>query len=74
MLCDPGVSPADGLGGVDQKCHDVHVANLGKRALVELGAKRVLRLVQARCIDDDDLAALAIDHGPHAATRSLRDG
>ena len=71
-LGDPGVSPADGLGGIDQKRDDVHVVELKQGALVKLGAQAVLGLVNTRGIDEDQLVAGAIDHGAHTATSRLR--
>ena len=36
-LGNPGVSPADGFGGVDQKRDDIDIVQFVQRALVELG-------------------------------------
>ena len=70
-LGNPGVSPADGLGGIDQKRDDVHVVELKQGALVKLGAQAVLGLVDARGIDKDQLVAGAIDDGTHATAGRL---
>ena len=74
MACDPGVTPADGLGGVDEEGDAVDVGELAQGGAVELLAKGVLGLVEARGVDDDELRVGGVDDGAHAAARRLRDG
>ena len=71
---NPLVAATDGLRGVDEQRHDVHVGELGQGALVELAAERVLGLVQARRVDEYDLAPLAVEDAAHAPPRGLRHG
>ena len=73
MLCDPLVSPADRTRRIDQEGHDIHIGKLCQGDLVELLAEGILRLVEARGIDDDELAAGAVDDSTHALPRRLGD-
>lgn len=70
-LGNPGVSPADGFGGVDQKRDDVYVIELKQGALVELGSQAVLGLVDTRSVNEDQLVTGAVDHGAHTAAGRL---
>ena len=70
-LGNPGVSPADGLGGINQKRDDVNVIELEQGAFVELGAQTVLGLMDTRGIDKDQLVAGTVNHGAHAAASRL---
>ena len=70
-LGNPGVSPADGLGGINQKRDDIDIVQLEQRALVELGAQTVFGLMNTRGIDKDQLVAGAVNHGAHAAAGRL---
>ena len=70
-LGNPGVSPADGLGGINQKRDDIDIVQLEQRALVELGPQAVLGLVDTRGIDKDQLVAGTVDDGAHAAAGRL---
>ena len=70
-LGNPGVSPADRFGGINQKRNDVNVVELEQGAFVELGAQTVLGLMNTRRIDKDQLEARAVNHGAHAATSRL---
>ena len=71
-LGNPCVSPADGLGCIDQKRDDVNVVELEQRTLVELGTQTVLGLVNTRGVNKDQLVAGAVDDGAHAAASRLR--
>ena len=68
---NPGVSPADRLGGINQKRDDIDIVQLEQRALVELGPQTVLGLVDTRGIDKDQLVAGTVDDGTHAAAGRL---
>ena len=70
-LGNPGVSPADRFGGINQKRDNIDIVQLEQRALVELGAQAVLGLVDTRGIDKDQLVAGAVDDGAHAAAGRL---
>ena len=70
----PGVARANRLGGVNEEGHHVGVGELGQRGLVELTSQGVLGLVEARRVDDDELARLGVDDGAHATARGLGDG
>ena len=52
-LGNPSVSPADRLGGINQKRDDIDIVQLEQRALVELGSQTVLGLMNTRGIDKD---------------------
>ena len=70
-LGNPGVSPADGLGGINQKRDDVDIVQLEQCALVELGPQAVLGLMNTRGIDKDQLVAGTVDDGAHATAGRL---
>ena len=70
-LGNPGVSPADRLGGINQKRDDIDIVQLEQRALVELGPQAVLGLVNTRSIDKNQLVAGTIDDGAHATAGRL---
>ena len=70
-LGNPGVSPADRFGGINQKRDNIDIVQLEQRALVELGPKTVLGLVDTRGIDKDQLVAGAVNDGAHAAAGRL---
>ena len=70
-LGNPGVSPADRFGGINQKSDDINIVQLEQRALVELGSQTVLRLMNTRGIDKDQLVAGTVDDGAHAAAGRL---
>ena len=70
----PLVARAHGLGDVNKHRNHVDVRELGERGTVELLAEGVLGLVETRRVDDDDLAAGRVHHGPHALARGLRHG
>ena len=70
-LGNPGVSPADGLGGINQKRDDVNVVELEQGTFVELGTQTVLGLMDTRGIDKDQLVAGAVNHGAHATASRL---
>ena len=70
-LGNPGVSPADRLGGINQKRDDIDIVQFEQRALVELGPQAVLGLVDTRGIDKDQLVTGTIDDGAHAAAGRL---
>ena len=70
-LGNPGVPPADGLGGINQKRDDIDIVQLEQRTLVELGTQAVLRLMNTRGIDKDQLVAGTVDDGAHAAASRL---
>ena len=60
---NPSVSPADRLGGINQKRGDIDIVQLEQRALVELGSQTVLGLMNTRGIDKDQLVAGTVDDG-----------
>ena len=70
-LGNPGVSPADGLGGINQKRDDVDIVQLEQCALVELGPQAVFGLMNTRGIDKDQLVAGTVDDGAHATAGRL---
>ena len=70
MASHPGVAGTDGLGRVDEKCDHIRVRELGKGRLVELLAKAVLWLVEARRVDDHELRV----GGVHNRTQTLAGG
>ena len=70
-LGNPGVSPADRLGGINQKRDNIDIVQLEQRTLIELGPQAVLRLVNTRSIDKDQLVAGTVDDGAHAAAGRL---
>ena len=70
-LGNPGVSPADRFGGINQKRDDINIVQLEQRALVELGSQAVLGLMNTRGIDKDQLVAGTVDDGAHAAAGRL---
>ena len=70
-LGNPGISPADRLGGVNQKRDDVNIVQLEQRTLVELGTQAILGLMNTRGIDKDQLVAGTIDDGAHTAAGRL---
>ena len=70
-LGNPGVSPADRFGGINQKRDNIDIVQLEQRALVELGSQAVLGLMNTRGIDKDQLVAGAVDDGAHAAAGRL---
>ena len=70
-LGNPGVSPADRLGSIDQKRDDVYVIELKQGTLIELGAQAVLGLVDTGRVNEDQLVTGAVDHGAHTAAGRL---
>ena len=70
-LGNPSVSPADRLGGINQKRDDIDIVQLEQRALVELRSQAVLGLMNTGGIDKDQLVAGAVDDGAHAAAGRL---
>ena len=70
-LGNPGVSPADRLGDINQKRDDVDIVQFEQRALVELGPQAVLGLMNTWGIDKDQLVAGTVDDGAHATTGRL---
>ena len=70
-LCNPCVAAADGLRRVNEEAQHINVSELGERAFVELASQGVMRLMEARGINEDDLDPLAPDHPAHTAPRSL---
>ena len=63
VLAHPAVSASHGLRRVHEHSDHVDVLECLQGAAVELLAQRVLRLVQARCVDEDHLRVIAIYHG-----------
>ena len=74
VLGDPLVARADRLGGVDEKRDDVGIGKLAQGGAVELAPEGVLRFVQARRVDDDQLRGRRVDDGAHATARGLGNG
>ena len=70
-LGNPGVAAADRGARIDHEGDHVHVGELAQSALVELGAKAVLGLVDAGRVHNHELAVLAVDHGAQTAARGL---
>ena len=74
MRANPLVASADGLGAINKHRHHVNVGKLAQGGAVQLLAKSILRLMEARGIHYHDLAIRRVDNGAKALARGLRDG
>ena len=74
MRANPLVTSADGLGAINKHRHHVNIGELAQGGAVQLLAKGILRLVEARGIHYHNLAIRHVDNGTKTLARGLRDG
>ena len=71
MTGNPLIPRANRLRCIDEKRHDIDIRQRLQGRLVELGTQGILRLVDARRVDDDHLHVIGIVHCAEAVTRGL---
>ena len=71
MAGNPLIPRANRLRCIDEKRHDINISQRLQGRLIELGTQGVLRLVDARRVDDDHLHVIGIVYCAEAMARGL---